>query len=109
MNLLLNIIILINAAGIFFLSVTYLMLTSSEDGLMLTKKQQENGKRALVVAIIVYTFFLFLLFSYKAYLSKHKLYSSYFMARRNAPQYVQLTGTNLSTVDEVEQYELHKM
>lgn len=107
--MLLNIFIFIDAAGIFFLSVTYLMLTLSEEGLMLNKKQQENGKRALVVAIVVYAFFLFLLFSYKAYRNKRALYTNYFMPRRNVPQYVQLYGTNLSTVDEIEQYELRKM
>ncbi|SCP04280.1 conserved Plasmodium protein, unknown function [Plasmodium ovale] len=109
MSMFLNVLILIDAASVAFLSVTFLMINLNEESLVLSKAHRENGKKALIVAILLYAVFLIFLFAYKAYKNKRKLYNNFFMKRRNTPKYVQLTSTYFSTSDECEQYELSKI
>ncbi|CAA15614.1 hypothetical protein PFAG_00420 [Plasmodium falciparum Santa Lucia] len=109
MSMFLNILILIDAASVAFLLITFLMINLNEESLELSQAHRENGKKALVVAIILYVIFLVLLFIYKAYKNKRKLYTNFFMKKRNAPKYVQLASTYLSASDEYEQYELNKI
>ncbi|GAW80713.1 hypothetical protein, conserved [Plasmodium gonderi] len=108
MSLFLNLLILIDAASVAFLSVTFIMINLNEE-ILLNQTHRENGKKALIVAILFYAGFLILLFTYKAYKSKRKLYNNFFMKKRNAPRYVQLSSTYFSSTDEYEQYELSKI
>ncbi|SBT79365.1 conserved Plasmodium protein, unknown function [Plasmodium malariae] len=109
MSMFLNILILLDAASVAFLSITFLMINLNEESLLLSKAHRENGKKALVAAILLYAVFLVLLFIYRAYKNKRKLYNNFFMKNRNAPKYVQLSSTYFSASDDYEQYELSKI
>ncbi|CRG95334.1 conserved Plasmodium protein, unknown function [Plasmodium gallinaceum] len=109
MSMFLNILIFIDAACVAFLSILFLMINLNEESLLLSKKHRENGKKALVAAIFLYAIFLLLLFTYKSYKNKRKLYNNFFVKKRNTPKYVQLTSTYLSGSDEYEHYELNKI
>lgn len=85
------------------------MINFNEEGFMLSKKHIENGKRALIVAICMYAFFLIMLFIFRSYKKKHKLYNNIFNTKRSSPKYMQLPANYLSGTDEIEQYELSKM
>ncbi|CDU16491.1 hypothetical protein YYC_03421 [Plasmodium yoelii 17X] len=109
MSMFLNIVILFDAASVAFLLITFLMLTFNEESIEISKVHKENGKKPLIVSILLYAVILLLLFAYKAYKSKRKLYNKYFFKKKDSPKYVQLPSTYYSSNDECEQYELNKI